>query len=201
MSRCVQTGPRTHEQDQRGDEIEHGELDLREERDAGFAHHADDQRPCERALEAAGAADDHDDEGEDECIHAHAQHGGLARHHDGAAKPGHEAAQRERLDIDPVHVHAQGRGHALVLRGRAQQHPEARPVDERPQEDCGDDTDADDDHVIAGVARFADRNAPQARVDRGRGERLGPQNEADHILEDHQQPEGHQRAGIPPGRL
>ena len=94
------------------------------------AHEAHDQRADQRAFEAAEAADHHDDEREHERVDAHAEHGGLSRHDDRAAEPGHEAADGEGLHVDAVDIDAEGRRHAQVLRGGAQDHAELGAVDE-----------------------------------------------------------------------
>src|SRR2546429_9164232 len=49
-SRATEEAGRPHEQDHPPDEVEDGELDLREVRDPEPPHEPDDQRPAERAL-------------------------------------------------------------------------------------------------------------------------------------------------------
>src|SRR5262252_6225603 len=95
---------RTDEEHDCRHQVEHGQLDLRKERDAELADDSNHERAHQRALEAPEAADDHDDEGEDERIDAHAEHGGLLRHDDGAAEARHEAAEGECLDVHAIHV-------------------------------------------------------------------------------------------------
>ena len=98
-----------------------------------LAHEADEERADQRPLEAPEPADDHHDEGEDQRVHAHAEHRALLGHDDGAAESGHEAAEREGLDVDALDVDAEGRGHAHVLRGGPQHHAELGTVDEGPE--------------------------------------------------------------------
>src|SRR5207247_9661344 len=94
------------QQDDRRDEVEHGELDLGEPRDASLADDADDERPHERALEAAEPAHHDDDEREDDRVDPHTEHRRLAGDDDGAAEPRHGAAGRERRAVAPVPVAA-----------------------------------------------------------------------------------------------
>ena len=135
--RALMRGPKSPagriEEHDRRHQVEHGQLDLREERDAGLAHEAHDERADQRALEAAEPADDHDDEREDQRVHAHAEHRALLGHDDGAAEARHEAAEREGLHVDAVDVDAEGRGHAHVLGGGAQHDAELGAVDEGPE--------------------------------------------------------------------
>src|SRR5512134_1479731 len=140
-----------HEQHDRGNEIEHRQLDLRIQRDARLPEEAHDEGPGERALQAAEAADDDDDKGKDQRLHAHAEHGGLAGHHDSAAQPGHEAADGERLDVNPVHVDPERGGHAHVLGSRAQDDPEPGAVNERPQQQRRSNPDRNDRQVVRRV--------------------------------------------------
>ena len=91
----------------------------------------DDQRADQRAFEAPEPADHHDDERQDQRVDAHAEHGGLRRHDDRAAEPGHEAADGEGLHVDTADIDPERRGHAPVLRGGAQDDAELGAVDER----------------------------------------------------------------------
>src|SRR5215470_16921387 len=92
-SRAAEETGRPHEQDDGGDEVEDGELDLGEVRDADRPHEAHDQGSDERALQASQPSDHDHYEREDQRIDAHAQHGPRDRHDHGAAKPGHQASQ------------------------------------------------------------------------------------------------------------
>src|SRR5262245_63586052 len=83
-SRAAEETGRPHEQDDGGDEVEDGELDLGEVRDPERPHEPDDQRADERALQASQPSDHDHHEGEDERIDSHAQHGARDRHDDGA---------------------------------------------------------------------------------------------------------------------
>ena len=89
--------------------------------------------PTSAPLQAAEPADHHDHEGQDQRVDAHAQHGRLGRHDDGAAEAGHEAADREGRHVDQPDIQSERRGHAPILRGRAQHHAELGAVDHRPQ--------------------------------------------------------------------
>ena len=120
-------------------------------------HETDDQGADQRALQAAKAADDDDDEREDERVDAHAEHGRLGRHDDGAAEARHEAADGKGLDVDAPDVDSERGGHAPVLRGGAQDHAEAGAIDEPPQADRGGEPDADDDEIV-GWGRAARRS-------------------------------------------
>src|SRR3989442_6760141 len=95
-SRAPEETGRPDEQDDGGDEVEDGELDLGEVRDPERPHEPHDQCSDEGTLQAS-QYDDHDhDEGENERIDAHAQHGARDRHDDGAAEASHEASRGER---------------------------------------------------------------------------------------------------------
>ena len=135
-------------------------------------------------------ADDDDDERQDERIHAHAEHGGLRRHHHGAAEPRHEAADGEGLHVDAADVEAERGGHAPVLRGGAQDDAEARAIDEPPQADGGEQADADDDQVVGRIEQAADGKAAHAVHDGAGAERRAAEQQLHGVLEDHQQPEG-----------
>src|SRR3989442_10036908 len=74
-SRASEETGRPHEQDDRGDEVEDGELDLGEVRDPERPHEAHDQCPDERTLQTSQSSDHDHDEREDERIDAHAEHG------------------------------------------------------------------------------------------------------------------------------
>src|SRR5206468_8700975 len=100
-SRAPEETGRPDEQGHRRDEVEDGELDLGEVGDPERAHEADDEGADECTFQASQPSDHDDNEREDERVDAHAQHGARDRHDDGAAQPGHEAAQGEGL-----HVHA-----------------------------------------------------------------------------------------------
>src|SRR5215470_7341337 len=98
---------RPEEEDNRRDEIEDRELDLREVGDAERPDHAHDHRAGERALQRPQSADDHDDERENQRLHAHPQHRAGDRHDHRAPQTGHEAPEGERLNVDALHVDAE----------------------------------------------------------------------------------------------
>src|SRR2546426_8833331 len=95
-SRAPEETGRPDEQDHRRDEVEDGELDLGEVGDPERAHEADDEGADERTFQTSQPSDHDDDEGEDQGVDAHAQHGARDRHDDGAGQPGPEAAAGER---------------------------------------------------------------------------------------------------------
>ena len=188
-SRPPEQPGRLDQQDDGRDQIEHRELDLGKELDAGRAHEAHDQCADQCALKAAEPADDDHDEGEDQRVDAHAEHGRLRRHDDGAAEAGHEAAEGEGLHVDPLDVQAECRGHAHVLRRGAQDDAELRAIDDRPKEDGGRDADDDDDEIVDRISQVHDPHGSHAVHDRACGERHAPEQEMHDVLEDQQQAE------------
>src|SRR6476659_5182032 len=114
-SRVSEQPGRLDQQHQGRDQIEYGQLDLGKELNSRGAHEAHDQRADERALQAAEAADDDDDEGEYERVEAHPEHRRLARHDDRAAEARHEAADRKCRHVDQPDIDPERRGHAAIL--------------------------------------------------------------------------------------
>ena len=110
-----------------------------------------------RARQAAQAADDGRDEGDQHEVGAHVDvdRAGL-RDEDEADGRGQHAAHREGQHDDAVGPHAQHAGHGEVLRRRAHFEAEARALEEGRQRDQDHDRHHDGDDLQRRNARAED---------------------------------------------
>src|SRR6516162_4190153 len=107
-SRGSEQSGRPNDQHKSSDQIQAAELDLGKELNPGGSDKADDQSADQGAFEAAEAADDNDDKGQNQRLDPHAEHRGVARNDDRAAEAGHEAANRKCGHIDEPDIEPEG---------------------------------------------------------------------------------------------
>jgi hypothetical protein len=195
--------PRHDEVDRHGRERradidgERGRQKLPEQQSEGHptegVHHAHQDRPDQRPADGADAADDHHHEAQDQDALAHPD---LHRQQGPQQGPGHGAQRgpqaedrgEERRDPDSHH-----QDHLAV--GGARPHPHARASlgNQQVEQDRREDADPDDQQAIGGVGE-ARQQLQRARQGgrQAQEERLGPEDQAHHLVADEDQGKGGQ---------
>ncbi|MCU0869148.1 MAG: hypothetical protein MUF30_05995 [Burkholderiales bacterium] len=160
---------------------------------AGGLHQADQHRCREGAAQAAEPTGDHDHERVGDGAQVHRQRRAVARGGEAAAKPRERTAQREHRKQQRAGAHAQGRQHLRVRRRRAHAQPEARAREQRLERQPHGDRDDDQEQVVAGHERVADRDRRVEADRQGREPVLGAPDRPDRIADDQPDAEGGQQ--------
>jgi hypothetical protein len=189
----AEQAPGFHHQHHRHQREDRHQRHLREDEDAEGAQFPDQQRGEKSAQHRTQPADDGDDEGVGDHAEVHAGGCGRARDLQRAAQPGEERAEEQRPGEEQRLIDAERADHLAVLPRGADQHAEARPVQDQPQRGEHQRADGDEEQLIGGEALAENIDAaPQAGRARA-GDVQRPPELQHHILGHQHHTEGGQQ--------